>query len=224
MRHTKTILAAVILLAIAFGVVFSALPDQPYNQPRGNEMQTIATGWKLLRTPATESAATAYDLTATDLCSTTILQSRTVLDATSGMFDVQTRFDGKLVNMVTIAFFSTRTDAANDTFDFELYAWGDSEYAPAEPVYITTGNGCALGTYDCQKHPTAGTTQADGLWVDTISGTDYWDGVTVRNSGNNQICTISFDMRGRRYLYLRTYNEDGTGTEASTIGAIITGY
>jgi len=210
----------------AFGQVWLSRPAGS-----GQELYTAAKGWKSMRTAAAETAAAGYVWTSADMnfyalvanSSTVPSTVNTYIGATNGLIDVWSEL-GWGINGVTISFF-TESDAADDTFAFELYAFADdSRYGPALPVYLTTSTNCAVGTGQCDYHPTTGTAQASGLWVDTISGTDCWpSGVTISDSGNNRICTMSFDMRGCRYLLLRTFNSGGTGTEAALIGAVITG-
>jgi hypothetical protein len=232
-KNIWSCLIAVVVM-IVLGLLYNAAQSQQhlYQPPeKGYELFTDAKPWKLFRTAGAEDGAAGYALSSTDLCFATIVGGGSIvaadvaahIEATNGLIDVWNTL-GWGTNQVTIAFFSV-DDAANDTFDFELYAWADaSPYGPAIPVYATTGNACIVGTYDCVKHPITGTAQAGGQWVDTIAGTDMWpSSVIVTDSGNNRLCTMTFDLRGCRYLLLRVFDAGGGVTEAAKIGAIITG-
>jgi len=189
----------------------------------GRPLATPSFGWQLLRANATEDQAAAHDLTADNLDWSDIIINVEHAQNTDGIIDI--RSFGKVGNGVDIAFFTNATDAANDTFDFELIAYKEGPYGPGKHVFLTSGNQCIVGTHDCKKHPTLGTAQSAGLWVDTIAGTDCWpSGVVITDTAVNRIAVMSFDMRGFRYLYLNVFNAGGTGTEAATIGCIITAY
>jgi len=224
-----------LILFLLFAGTVGYLFGQPHiSQPAdtGRELFTPVTPWVLLRTPATEDAAAATDLTATypsfyDIVAggnTSAAAIKTNIDDTNGVIDVLADL-GWGVNAVEIAFFTT-SDAANDTFDFELWAWRDNSlYGPGKLVYKTTSAANAVGTADCTRHPITGATQSSGLWADTISGTDYWPtGVTVTDSGTNQIAIVTFDLMGYRYLRCLVYNAGGTSTECAAVGAIISGF
>ena len=226
MKRFVIICMAIGFMALVTGVFTwagspAAVSRDTYN---GQELFTVRSQWKLLRAAGVldgPNGATT-DLTATDLSWNSKCVSEATIDATAGMIDVWDEL-GWGVNAVQIAFFSV-DDTANDNFDLEIYAWADSTYAPAQPVYLTTGDACIVGTYDAQVHPTLGTVQTSGLWVDTISGTDCWPaGVEVADSGNNRLCTLTFDLTGCRYLWVRLWNDDGTNA-AANIGAIIRKY
>ena len=200
----------------------------PFGQ--GQELFTPEKPWKYVLTASgsvTLSSATT-DLTGTDLSWGTFVVSATNITATNGLIDVWDEL-GYGVNAVTLAFF-TVDDADGDNFDIDLYAWAGADqtaslYGPAMPVYLTTGDACVVGTYDCVKLPSIGTAQSGGLWVDTIAGTDRWPtGVTITDSGSNGICTMTFDLMGCRYLYVRLWNGSTGGTEAANIGMIMRGY
>jgi len=227
------------LLALALGLGYIGLRNTeagtPYIQRpymAGQDLLTPAKPWKELRTPAAETAAAAY-ATTDDLSFYTIVAGSAMLatdigtniTSTNGLFDVFTEL-GWGTNAVTIAFYvNGPNDVGNDTFDFQLYAWKDSIFGPAMPVYITASNACKAGTYDCDINPIDGSTESTGQWVDTISGTDCWPAdVTISDSTNNRLCTMTFDLMGSRYLLLRVFDALGGGTEAQWVGAVITGY
>lgn len=189
----------------------------------GEVLATVNMQWVELKANGTESSNLTTSLTGAIDWSDIIISNDHV-DKTDGLIDIRALL-AKGTNGVTIAFFSNVDDIATDTFDFDLLAYKNAPYGPALPVFLTTGNQCLLGTMVAKKHPVTGTAQANGLWCGTIAGTDAWPGgVTVNDSATNRICTISFDLRGCRYLKLNTFNAAGGGTEAGTIGAVITGH
>ena len=218
-------LLPVVFVCYLWGVT---LPTPPVVGPEGKYLYTETSRWVLLHALAAEDASAGYDQTATDMNWSAIMIDTATIEASEQLFDVYAAF-GSGVNAVQIAFWSDKADIENDSFDFELYAYSNDLYGPAIPVYKTTGNACKTGTDLCSVHPTLGTSQVDGVnkakWCDTISGTDCWPtGVTVKDSGNSRLCTITFDLMGCRYLILRTFNADGSGTECSKVGAIIRRY
>lgn len=223
-RNITWLAVGIILTSMA--LVHSGI-DVPQYKPVDamRELSTARREWKLLRTEAAETGSGAYDRTGADGDWSDLVANTTTVAATNGMIDVLTTI-GWGVNGVEIAFFTDPGDDPTqpDTFDFEIYAWRDSNYGPPVRVYATTGNGCAIGTAILVTHPTSGTTLTESNWCDTISGVDYWQGVSVHNSGNNGICRLTFDLRGYRYLWLRIFNAAGGGTECAGVGALISGY
>ena len=194
----------------------------------GVPLATANIQWFLLRTNGTQDADAALNLATATIDWSDIIVSVENANSVFGdaLFDVRTQLT-KATNGVTIAFFTNATgDAENDNFGFDLFAFKEGPYGPAHPVYLCPAAAGIIGTYPAKIHPTSGVVQADGNWVDTITGTDTWpSGVTVNDSNSNRICTLSFDMRGFRYLYLQVHSAvAATGTEAGSIGAIITGY
>ena len=168
----------------------------------------------------TQVASVGY--AATTLAGTQTAGSRCAI------FDLQDQF-GSIPGYVTIAFYGTA--AADKQFTCEVYAWRNGAGAPGEPVFIGTADGCYTGTMDCTKYPatqrngaaTAGDTLANGFWVDTIAGTDCWpSGVTIGDSGNNRICTLTFDATGHRFIGVHL--SDGDTAAVTSVGAVITGY
>jgi len=209
------------LLIVFFGLA-ATLPSTRAPMESGKILYTANMPWRALRTPAAETGAAAYDFTAANGGWSDICVDTATIAATNGLVDVMgVSGDGWGGNGIEIAFYANDPkDAANDTFDFEIFAYADSLYGPAVKVYATSGNANAVGTRICTTNPVTGAAQAAGLWVDTIAGTDYWDGVTISNSGNNSIAILRFDLRGYRYVWLRTFNQGGGGTEAALVGAI----
>jgi hypothetical protein len=187
----------------------------------GRQLYTKETPWILLRPAGAVDGTGNYTLTSEDMSWDSKVAGAANIAATVGMIDVLGNL-GWGANAVEIAFFSV-DDAENDDFDISIYAWKNSPHGPGVPVFFTTADACKVGTMACLKHPTLGTNQAAGKWVDTIAGTDIWSGVTVLDSGNNRIARLTFDLRGYRYILVRVWN-DGGATAAAKIGAIITGY
>lgn len=207
----------IVLSALMMGIVLSmyyslaaTLPTTRVPLEAGKFLYTAAMPWKTLRTPAAETAATAYDFTAANGGWSDICVDAATIAATNGLIDVmEVAGGGWGGNGIEIAFFS-EDDAADDAFGIEIFAFADSLYGPAIPVYTTTTTGCSVGTRICTTHPVSGATQASGLWVDKITGTDYWGGVTITNSDTNSICIVRCDMRGYRYWWVRIIGAHGT--------------
>jgi len=226
-RKAKIGMIGLALLLAMVTVFLKVGGGQPIPQPwQANrvtsEMNTGAKPWVLLRSSGAADGTATYSLSTEDMSWGTKVNGQTTLAATPGMIDVLTTL-GWGTNEVEIAFFSSDTDVADDDFDISVYAWKDSPYGPGVPVFLTAGDSCKVGGMACKVHPTLGTAQAAGLWCDTISGTDCWDGVTVIDSGSNRLCRLKFDLRGYRYVLVRVWN-DGGATAAEKIGAIITEY
>ena len=199
---------------------------------QGEFLGTPTFQWQLLRACADEDGAAALvlNLTGTEAAVdwSEVIKSVSHANGTDGIIDVKSKF-GKIANGAQIAFFSgegTET-IENDHFGFDLLAYREGPYGPGLPVYRCAATAAILGDYQCEVHPTLGTAIANGRWVDTITGTDCWPtGVTVNDSGNDRICTLSFDLLGCRYLYLHVHSATGAagGGEAGDIGAVITAW
>lgn len=196
----------------------------PENKPidTGRELYTANKKWFLMRAEAAEDAASALDLTASDNDFVDIVVNAANVNATEGLIDILSTI-GYGANALEFAFFSDSADSANDTFDFELFAYRDGDSGPPVKVYSTTSNACLMGTQIVQTHPTLGTT-VGGLWCDTISGTDHWKNIDVIDSGNNGICRLILDRRGYRFFWVRIFNAGGGGTECAGVGVVVSGY
>lgn len=205
---------------------------------QGDFLLTPTNVWKPFLSAQTETSAAALDLTAIATYNTI---SKAITDHTANdggqLFDVPLAF-GKSANGVTISFYS-RGDSADDTFGFDLYAIRDATYSdqssntnvgdnktgPLIPVYITAITDCKVGTMTIGYDPDGDDYDATTLAVDTIDGTDTWPtGVTINDSGNNRLCQMHFDLMGCRYLYLNTFGLGAGGTEAASIGALISAW
>ena len=200
----------------------------------GMALATPKFEWKLWRACATEDQEAAHDNTSDDLSFAGIIKSPEHAQDTDGIVDTEYLF-GKTCNGVEVAFFSNSTsDDDTEPFDFEIYAYrnaatdadgsGTTAGGMGKLVYITTATATLLGPALCGTHPTTGATQAGCFWGETIVGTDTWpSGVTINDSGTDRIATLSFDLRGYRYLYINVFNAGGTG-EVGALGVIISGY
>jgi len=233
MRNKGLVLALVLIVVVAAVLTFTHVSRARFNPnllPRqANSLITTPVGWALLRDAAAEDQAAATALTTVDMCWTTAWSANydaSTYDADpGGVVDVYTSLS-RAANAVEIAFFDPCNVQSHETFDFELWAWRDaSAYGPGKLVYKTTSAANHAGTMACLKHPITGVAQPYGNWVDTISGTDYWPtGVTITNSGTDQVAVMTFDLMGHRYLRLIIYNAAGTSTECVAVGAVISGY
>lgn len=90
-------------------------------------------------------------------------------------------------NNIQVLFYGT--DAANETCNYKIYAYRTN--GPA--VLVCTGV-VTLGT--------AKTGATNTFYADTITVTDYWPTeVIVSDSGNNRVCTLTFDLLGYSHIY-----------------------
>lgn len=109
------------------------------------------------------------------------------------------------------------TDAANETFSFDLVGWRKTN---GMAQVICTGNGI-LGTQDVVLYPDDdSTTATNGFWADTIVIDDVtsWPGnIGLFNEGGaNQVTMVIVNMTGLEYVYPVIYDASG-GAEAATI-------
>ena len=198
----------------------------PMSGKTGKPLATPSHPWALLRAGATEDNTAAYTLSSKDLDYSTIIKSPANCEVTDGIIDTYRQF-GRTANGIWVICYTDGTDIANDTFDFELFAWKAHSSGPGIKVFSTSSNGCIAGSRTCIKDPVDGGTITAGLWVDTIgldSGTNWPGGVVVYNSANNDIAVIEFDLGGCRYLHSNVFNAAGGGTEAAKAAIIITAF
>lgn len=214
-----------ILVFASIMMVFLLLVLPGHSQSRvysGSVLNTPNYSWSLWRALAAEDAAAAYDLTLDCLDLSTIAPA----SGTDGIVDTYADI-GLGANMLEIAFF-TSSDSENDTFDIQIIAWasgsGNATYGPGVIVFQSSSNACKIGTQVCKKHPTLGTSQASGLWCDTISGTDAWGGVTIIDNAGNRLCRLLVDIRGYDLIMIRIFNAGGGGTECGNVGSIVRSY
>jgi hypothetical protein len=202
----------------------------------GNAGQPLATpcfpwlAWHVNDFDVDASGASVLDLTHAD----TNLYFSNIIGAaakpvgynhTSGIIDIRTVF-GSAANGCMIQFYGGT--AANQVFGFDLYGFRNGNGGTyGEPIFLCP-NTAALGTMLCDTAPVS--LDSDGvevlgyLWADTIAGTACgpFDAV-ISDSGSDRIATLSFDLRGLRYLYLRTFT-DSDLTEAVVVNSRITCY
>jgi hypothetical protein len=118
------------------------------------------------------------------------------------------------------AFFGS--DADSDTFSFDLVGWASTN---GFAQIICEGDG-VLGAQDVVIEPN-GDAAGHEYWADTINldETTKWDqsgsdpnNITVINSGDNQVAILIINLRGIEWIDFVTYDCDGSGGEAATIG------
>ncbi len=111
-----------------------------------------------------------------------------------------------------IQVFFAGTNAADETFDFELYAYKAN--GPAVLVCSTTGDACALGT---QQNGSV-----TALWCDTIAITQggCFDAV-VKDNAANRVAIVEFDIKGYTWLQCNLIN---TSAGVESVTPYVTGY
>ena len=189
----------------------------------GSFLGTPSWPWIDWRAMAGEDQAAAYDLTADDMSFATLFTNEKILQVTDGVIDLQHEF-GNCANGLQFQVYGDHaSNADNDTFAFEIFAW---KAIIGEPKCVCRGTGI-LGTNLVSTNPVTGVALSNGLWADTIALSDYWpQGITVEDSGNDQIASVIFDTMGFRIFSVNIYNCLGgtTGGEAHEIGVIVSAY
>lgn len=148
-------------------------------------------------------------------------------NSSKGIVDTLQLF-GDSANGVEILFHGTA--AANKTAGFDLFAFKRGPKFMYGRLVYTTDTGLLLGTRVCDLDPLDGSAETNGLWADTLFGTDKWGdtsenpGVIIPNDTNDDIVSLNFDLRGHTILHIRSHNVDGSGSEMTLMGAIITAY
>jgi hypothetical protein len=106
--------------------------------------------------------------------------------------------------------------AENDTFSFDIVGWSKTN-GMLQVIAVCDG---VIGTQDVVIYPDSGAATniwwADTINLDTVSPV-RWPGVSVRNSGNNEVCMILVDTTGLEWIQFVMYDCDGSGTEASNL-------
>ena len=115
-----------------------------------------------------------------------------------------------------IAFSFAGGAAADKTFTYDIFAWGNENH-PAKHLINGTG---ILGTQQVVKYPHNGETATSKFWADTLVVT--WENIAkeveVTSTGRNTISEVWFDATGYRYFFTQISDADGsTGTEAGDI-------
>ncbi len=267
----------------------------------GIALDTPAFPWHLMRGLGSEDQAAATNLASANMDASEVYGDHLgsgAQVADGGGYLFSKRVFGRGLNSLEICFF-TDSDAANDTFGFELWKWRAGKFGQGIKVFDTTLTACIIGTQVCKTHPTLGTpivvklnyatfttvplagdtlTQAttnaemvvvstntaktqvigvqtvaafnesdnvtsddagantmnpasfspdtveNGLWCDTISGTDYWDNVEIEDSAADRICCLKVsDCDGYDVWRLILMGLGAGGTECASVGAIVSG-
>lgn len=164
--------------------------------------------WRFLRkaVAASDTAITTFDYAS-------FPTSLTDLDTQVGV--------GKTVensmNAVVIAAYGT--DAANEDVGYKLYG----RRLANGPIMLLATGVMTLGSQVVTKDPITRATRT-AYWVGTITVTGglYEDRITIRDSGNNRICTMEFDTYGIKDFYLEIDLAAGA-SDMAEFNAIITG-
>ena len=119
-----------------------------------------------------------------------------------------------------ISFMFSGGSAADKTFTYNIYVWGN-ENGPA--MHILQGTG-TLGTQEVVVYPHNGVATGvgeDRYWADTLSLTwESWvkEVEVTETTGRNSIAQVWFDAAGVRYVFVEIADADGsTGTQAGDV-------
>ncbi len=117
-----------------------------------------------------------------------------------------------------IAFSFAGGSAADKTFTYDIFAWGNENH-PAKQLINGTG---ILGSQQVVKYPHNTETATNKFWADTLVVT--WENVLkeveVTSTNKNTISEVWFDTTGYRYFFIQISDADGsTGTEAGDISS-----
>ncbi len=117
-----------------------------------------------------------------------------------------------------IAFSFMGSSAADKTFTYDIFTWGN-ENSPAR--HAVSGAGI-LGTQQVIIYPHNNeATVTDRFWADTL--TIAWENwpkevESTNETGRNTVAEVWFDAAGSRYFFIQISDADGsTGTEAGDI-------
>ncbi len=118
-----------------------------------------------------------------------------------------------------IAFSFIGSSAADKTFTYDIFAWGN-ENSPARQLVSGTGT---LGTQEVIVYPHNNeATTTDRFWADTL--TIAWENQlkevesTEDTTGRNTVAEVWMDATGLRFWFIQISDADGsTGTEAGDI-------
>lgn len=145
---------------------------------------------------------------------TSVTADDTALDGTTESYTFAyddkptTAFANSEWNNVQVMFYGT--DAANETCNYKIYAY--RAYGPA--VMVCSGV-FTLGT--------AKTGTTNTFYADTITVTDYWPTeVIVSDSGNNRVCTLTFDLLGYNYVFCEI--DIPAASQVASASALISGF
>ncbi len=116
-----------------------------------------------------------------------------------------------------VAFSFSGGSAANKTFTYDIYTWGNEN----SPARLQVSGAGVIGTQQVVKFPHNGVTATGRFWVDTITITyqnTLKEAKSTDTTGNNTISELWFDITGLRYIFIQISSADGsTGTEAGDI-------
>ncbi len=117
-----------------------------------------------------------------------------------------------------VAFSFMGSSAANKTFTYDIFTWGNENH-PAKQVVNGTG---LLGTQQVIIYPHNNVaTTTDRFWADTL--VVNWENTlkeveSTDTTGHNTIAEVWMDDVGARYWFIQISDADGsTGTEAGDI-------
>jgi len=205
-RYAKMMLSAIIALS-AVGLFFGV-------RSRAEPVDGYQASWQLVRETATEDGAdfdAVYDLAAAegDFAS----KDSSAVSA-GGPFRLKSqRSDlGQYLTVGTKWQFIIAGGAADDdTFSVDIIGWS-RDNGPQQK--IAEGNG-VIGTQDVVLYPDDGATATNVWWADTIAfdATTKWttaaggqNGISVLNSGNNQIAVIELHTQGIEWIQFVFYD------------------
>lgn len=215
-RIGRTILTTVVLLYLLLcGVWF--LADMAKAEP----LDTHHSKWRLVRETADEDGANftaVYDL-AGDEGNFANKNSNSV--ANGGPFRIGSRpgelgTPNKSLGAVW-KFVICGGVENNDTFSFHIVGWAEDN---GMLRVLAVGDGI-IGTQDVVLYPDDDAVATAIWWADTISIDSVtpvrWPGVSVRNSGNDEVASILVDTTGLEWIQFVIYDADGTSTDANDI-------
>lgn len=218
-RRTRSDVVVLILLVFIVGVYFAGINH--LRQVRAVPIDQYHSGWQLIEARAAEDAANFA--TALPLAT----NKGNWANKTSEAFRIASFQAGygahegySAGTQWMFAFFGT--DAADDTFSFNLVGWAKRN---GMAQIICEGNGI-LGTQDVVVEPNG--TSITAFWADTIvlDETTKWprqrgmsdpNGVAVYNSDDNEVCLLVVDLAGIEWIDFVTYEVAGSA-ECATLG------
>jgi hypothetical protein len=184
-------------------------------QARADPLDTHHSSWHLVRATATEDGANfaaVYNLASNggDYASGV---------ANGGAFQIRSKGEpgSEGVSPGAVWMFAICGGLAdNDTFSFDVAGWAKTN-GMLQVLAVCDG---VIGTQDVVTYP-GGAAATNIWWADTINLDSVtpvrWPGVSVRNSGNNEVAILLIDTAGLEFIQFVFYDCDGGGTEANNI-------
>ena len=218
MRKTDVIVLVVIVIAVG---LFSSVSIKIRAEPT----DTYQASWQLVRETATEDGANFAAVYALATSEGDFAHKDSSTVAAGGPFRLKSqRSDLGLRHSFGDhwQFIICGGLAENDTFSFNIVGWAAAN-GPAQ--IIAEGNG-VIGTQDVVLYPDESDAATNIWWADTIAldETTKWttaeggaNGVSVFNSGDNEIAVIQLYPQGLEWLQFVFYDCDGSGTEANNL-------